>query len=172
MDLRYCSIALGNLWIDQMLSRSMDTYTILKVSNSYSWLSNPIYIYICHAQSIYLRCCWIQYESLNSAPINGYNGEYPILVRHLWIAQLYMDPLFGCAIWSNCANLPNARDIYIIMWVRHHFEAVQKTFSQYDLFLSFLNMTFSQYEACSALIFKHHVNCITIGFLIKPPQWY
>ena len=23
-----------------------------------------------------------------------------------------MDPLFGCAIWSNCANLPNARDIY------------------------------------------------------------
>ena len=30
---------------------------------------------ICHAQSIYLRCCWIQYESLKSAPINGYYGE-------------------------------------------------------------------------------------------------
>ena len=76
-----------------------------------------IYIYICHAQSIYLRCCWIQYESLNSAPINGYYGEWPILVRHLWIAQLYMDPLFGCAIWSNCANSPIARDIYIYIYI-------------------------------------------------------
>ena len=74
---------------------------------------NIWYIYICHVQSIYLRCCWIQYESLNSAPINGYYGEWPILVRHLWIAQLYMDPLFGCAIWSNCVNSPIARDIYI-----------------------------------------------------------
>ena len=70
--------------------------------------------HVCYAQLVDLRCCWIQYESLNSAPINGYYGEWPIPVKHLWIAQLYMDPLFGCAIWSNCANSPIARDIYTL----------------------------------------------------------
>ena len=74
-----------------------------------------INIYICHAQSMDLRYCWIQYESINSAPINGYYGEWPIPVRHLWIAQIYMDPLFGCTIWSNCANSPITRGIYIII---------------------------------------------------------
>ena len=46
MDQRYRSIALGNLWIDQMPSQSMDTYTMLKVLNSYSRLSNSITIYV------------------------------------------------------------------------------------------------------------------------------
>ena len=32
------------------------------------------YIYICHAQSMDLRYCWILYESINSVPINGYYG--------------------------------------------------------------------------------------------------